>query len=140
MIKGRHCKMMKEDGEQCGGMAITGSDYCFMHAEETKEEAQEARIRGGQQTYRRIKQLSPIQISKIEDIVNLMEETINLVREQGAEVTQFARVMAQCSKVVIDAITQGEIEQRLMRVEQKLDEQGKRDEYRIPATLQGAYK
>lgn len=74
------CKF-KVKGKQCDAPAMKNSDYCFFHSEKYEKERKEAQSRGGQaNAITVITPLPPMEIKAPQDVVNLLEDTINQVR------------------------------------------------------------
>ncbi len=76
------CISQASNGTPCDANAINGDKHCYFHSPKVSEEARRsAQSRGGRANEIRIKNPLPaIQISKVGDVVKLLEETVNLVR------------------------------------------------------------
>ena len=76
------CQHKKQNKQPCQANAINGSEFCYMHSPNvSQEEKREAQARGGKANKIVIKNTLPaIQVSKPDDVVSLLVETINQVR------------------------------------------------------------
>ncbi len=76
------CKHEKQNNQPCQANAIKGSEFCYMHNPDvSQEEKRETQARGGKANKIMIKNTLPaIKVSKPDDVVGLLVETINQVR------------------------------------------------------------
>ena len=114
------CKLIKENGEQCGANAMKNSDYCFTHNPEVEEEKQLARVKGGQNNALVVGEIIeeyPIRTS--EDVIKLMEDTINLVKRGTLDI-RVANTIGYLAGVSQKSIKDKEVEQRLKTIEESL--------------------
>ena len=79
MIAKRTCTHVKDDGNPCEAVPVSGSEYCFFHDPKMREEHQQATSKGG--SARQFKGgLPPVAIDKPEDVCTLLAQTINELR------------------------------------------------------------
>ncbi|MFA5839976.1 MAG: hypothetical protein WC890_04895 [Candidatus Margulisiibacteriota bacterium] len=99
------CKQIKTDNIQCNAKAMQNSDYCYLHNPEIpEEEKRQAQARGGENRPHRIdKPLSIIEINEPKDVVVLLADTINSVR-QGEMDVKLANCLGVLSGQMIRAI------------------------------------
>lgn len=118
--KSNQCRGLKQDGERCGARPIAGGRYCFFHAPGLEERRQEVRRAGGITRTRRIAVL-PVDtpdapLKTIGDVSALMAETINHTR-RGQLDPRVANALGYLAGILLKSLEQGEIEERLMRLE-----------------------
>lgn len=75
------CKFIKPDKNQCNAFAIKGDDYCFFHSEKQQKARSEAVMKGGKSLKRSYGNSEPVIISNAGDVVRLLEDTINDLRQ-----------------------------------------------------------
>lgn len=111
------CKAKNKQGDQCGAWAIHGSGYCFIH-DPNQKEARALAVRKGGQAIKKIKiNLAPVEFSGgVTDIVNLLAETINAVRE-GKMNTRKANTIGYLANFLLKALESGDLEERLEKIE-----------------------
>ncbi len=97
---------------------MRNSDYCYLHNPEiSQEEKLEAQTRGGQNRSLKVYQpLPPVKIEKTSDIMTLLTDTINQVR-QGELDCRVANSIGYLAGVAIKAYETSELEERLERIE-----------------------
>jgi len=71
------CSFKKPDGQQCGGHAVNGSQYCFSHDPASSEAKLDAVKKGGASRQRH---LEPFEIKSVHDLPSLLADTMNQVR------------------------------------------------------------
>ena len=77
----KQCKYINEETkEQCNSFALKGSDYCFSHDPKNKDEKQKAVLKGGKALKKVRLNLPVVPIRTPDDVITILEETINLVR------------------------------------------------------------
>lgn len=110
------CNFIKPDGNQCEANAMENSQYCFSHNPETAEEKKAAVIKGGLSPKKNTLDLPPVEIKSVQDVVKLLEDTINRVR--GGEMpTNTANCVGYLGGHIIRALETSEIEKRLEELE-----------------------
>ncbi len=97
---------------------MRNSDYCYLHNPEiSQEEKLEAQTRGGQNRSLKVYQpLPPVRIEKTSDIMKLLTDTINQVR-QGELDCRIGNTIGYLAGVAIKAYETSELEERLERIE-----------------------
>jgi hypothetical protein len=75
------CNYIKENGEQCNASPMKGCNYCFSHNPDTKIEKHLAVVKGGFASKRVELGLEPVSIKTPQEISQLLENTINEVRD-----------------------------------------------------------
>jgi len=116
------CKYIKPNGEQCQANAVLNSEYCFSHSPEHKDQKALAVTKGG--LGRRLVQEygQRIDIKTPEDIRNLLEETINMIRTGQMPCSQPANSIGFLARCWLDAndaaITKAKIDEILVRLEE----------------------
>ena len=75
------CSFKSKKGKGCSAKPISGSEQCFFHSPEHEKQRLEAQSRGGKANAIMVKEpLPPVVISETQDVVKLLEDTINRVR------------------------------------------------------------
>ena len=94
------------------------SDYCYLHNPNiSKKEKLDAQTRGGQNRSLRVYQpLPPVKIEKTSDIMALLTDTINQVR-QGELDCRTGNTIGYLAGVAIKAYETSELEERLDKIE-----------------------
>jgi hypothetical protein len=114
------CKHIKDNGE--GGNAnAMDNGYCYLHNPDIPEEQKQlARIKGGENNLVLVGDIMPVtSIKTNKDIVDLMEDVINRVR-QGTLDIRIANTIGYLAGVSQKAIKETEVEERLKRIEEIL--------------------
>lgn len=115
------CSYIKTDGSQCKAFAISNSNYCFFHVANGAA-ARFAGSRGGRKAVAlaRKKRLppGPVNLRCIEDILSLLEGSINEVRKGQVE-SRVANSVGYLANILIKAIEQGELQRRVQALEQR---------------------
>lgn len=112
------CQAVKLDGSRCQAAALQGSGFCFFHDPAKAAERQAAQSHGGSQN--RMKTLDAdapdVKVETCQDVVALVSETINQVRK-GQLDPRVANAVGYLANVLIKAVEQGELEDRLTDLE-----------------------
>ena len=83
------CQFKNENGKPCNAYAMEGAQQCFFHhsGSKIKDKRQEARSRGGQANSIVVKEsLPPMELKGANDVVLLLEDTINRIRSGELDV------------------------------------------------------
>ena len=122
----RQCRAMTADGSRCKAAALTGSDFCFFHDPDRAEERREAQILGGRQGKARTlaEDEADLPIESSQDVVRLLSDTINQVRK-GQLDPRVANAVGYLSNVLLKAVEQGDLEDRLAALEAVVDSRRK---------------
>lgn len=115
----KRCKFLKPDGTRCKAWAMTDSDFCFTHNPEMKEAKKEAVIRGGKSPKKNYNPLEPIEIKDNKDVVKLIAQTINEVR-QGIIDVRVANCIFYGSGQLIKALEIADLERRIEEIEKTI--------------------
>ena len=117
------CQFRKTDGKPCGANAQAGKTLCVFHDPSRAADGRRARRAGGINRSRTAPALSPetphspLHTSK--DVSALLGEIINLVL-RGQLDSRKANAVAYMSSVLLRALEQGPMEDRLARLEASL--------------------
>ena len=111
------CQQMT-DKKQCGASAMRGSQYCYLHNPEISgEEKLETQTRGGENRRLKVYQpLIPIKIEKTGDVMKLLTDTINQVR-QGSLDCRIGNTIGYLAGIALKAYETSELESRLEKLE-----------------------
>ncbi len=74
------CQFIKPKKERCNAKILKGEKYCFYHSDKTKRARLEASSKGGTLSRKNNLDLSPKTIEKPSDILEIVAETLNLLR------------------------------------------------------------
>ena len=107
-------------GAACGGYAVDGSAFCFVHDPDQAAKRDDARRRGGQAGRVATLPESAVAVRSLTDVVGLVEETINDVRAGRVDV-RVANAVGYLANVAIKAIAQSDVEARLDALESVLE-------------------
>ena len=117
------CIFEKDNGKRCEAHQMEKSQYCYLHNPEiSSEKKKQAQSKGGKSNAMRVNTpLSPVSISEPEDVVLLLEETINLVRAGEIDV-KVGNCLGVLSGQLLKAIEVSQIKNRVEVIERVLME------------------
>lgn len=117
------CKYLKENNEQCQANSMVNSDYCYLHNPNiTKEEKQLVQSQGGKANNIKIdEELPEIEIKSTNDVVKLLEDTVNRVRKGQIDI-RIANTLAYIAGHLIKALEISDVGKRLERFERVIYE------------------
>jgi hypothetical protein len=122
------CKYVTPKGNQCKANAVHGSLFCFFHDPEKKMEQEQARLKGGKQGKRTVlKDAENIRITKLGDVIRLLNQTINQVRRGDLD-HKVANSVAYLSNVLVKTFEGEELQNRLEKLEEQVHKNGPRKE------------
>ena len=114
------CQIRKEDGSSCGANAQPTNSLCVFHDPARAIEGQRARQAGGLSRTRPAAVLAPETpdhpVGTTKDVANLLGDSINRLR-RGELDPKVANAMGYLASVLLRALEQGPIEERLARLE-----------------------
>lgn len=113
------CAYIKTNGQQCQANAKKDSGYCFSHDPESKDAHQLAVVKGGQAKKRKELDLPAVVTRTPQDVVSLLEETINLVRNGTIDPALGNSLGFLCSHL-LKAMEAANLDDRLEMVESVL--------------------
>ncbi len=114
------CSFIKPNGERCGANAMVDSPFCFSHNPEAVEAKMEAVVRGGLAARKNGEQLEPIEIRSVEDVISLIEDTINRIRTTDMSHQQ-ANSIGYLSGIILKALEADSLESRLNNIQNVLE-------------------
>jgi hypothetical protein len=115
------CTFVKSNNERCSANAIKDSYFCYWHDPNiSEEEKKKAQILGGQGNRIRIKEPLPeLKINETSDIIVLLEDTINRVRNGSLDL-KLGKGIAYIASILLRALEISDIENRLEYIEVEL--------------------
>lgn len=113
------CKYIRPDKTRCKGYAVRGDDYCFFHSEKYRKLRKEAVLKGGNSLKRNYGKSDEIIISCSTDVLKLLEQTINDLRQVKTSV-KIANTIGYLSGIALKAIEQSDLEKRMEILEYAL--------------------
>lgn len=113
-----NCQFIKEDGNQCQGFPMNGTKYCYLHNPDISEkEKKEIQAKGGRNTKIRVLDpLAPISLQEPENILELLGDTINRVRD-GSMDTNIANCIGYLSGQALKAFEISELKRKVELLE-----------------------
>lgn len=120
MMNKNFCKFIKTGDEKCEAWAMTDSNFCFSHNPEMEEAKKEAVIKGGQSPKKNFNPLPPVKIKDNKDVVKLVSQVINEVR-QGVVDVRVANCLFYGSGMLIRALEISDLEERIGKLEEALN-------------------
>jgi hypothetical protein len=119
-----NCKYIKPDGTRCNMKAIKGSNLCFTHNPQYKDQKELAVKTGGlnRRSYFNIGDFREINTPK--DIRDIIGEAINLLRVGNLPSNSPANSLAYLCKVWLEAHEASEVEAKIEEMEDRLDKAG----------------
>lgn len=117
----KKCRFIKPDGTKCEAWAMSNSEFCYLHNPEiSNEEKREIQSRGGQANKIKVLEpLPPIEIKKGEDVIFLLEDTINKVRA-GEMDLRVANCIGYLAGHLLRAIETTKLEDRIETIERAI--------------------
>ena len=120
--KAPRCKARTASGARCKARPLVGKAYCFWHDPDKSEDRREAGRTGGQKG--RCRTLPPnapdFSIECAQDVAGLLTRTINQTL-RGEIDPKVANAVGYLSGVILRDREQGEIEERIARIEAALE-------------------
>lgn len=115
------CIFIKEDGQQCEGFAIKGSEYCLSHDPNSEElRAERAKMGGKSNSSQYIDiPLEPVKIKSATDILEILENTVNEVRT-GKITIKAANTIGYLLGIAIKVYQVSELEMKLDNINKVL--------------------
>jgi hypothetical protein len=118
------CEVRKKDGSLCGANRQRGKQVCVFHDPTKQADGRRARRAGGlaRSTLARVlpADTPPIPLNSSKDVVGLLAESINQAR-RGELDPRVANTIGFLSGVLLKALEQGLVEERLLKVEAALE-------------------
>ena len=122
---GGACHGTNRKGEACNAGTRAGSNYCFFHDPAMAEERQKARKRGGRARHGRKvgstgEDFPPVCLDTVADVLSYLSQAANdLVRLENS--VSRNRAMAQLASVAVSVLEVGQMEERLVALEEALN-------------------
>lgn len=112
------CAFVKENRDQCQAHPMKDSAFCYTHNPDISvEDKKDAQVRGGKGNAIKLSSSLPVlQLTRAQDVVTLLEDTINRVRSGELDIRIGNTIGYLCGHL-IKAIEVAEIEQRVLKVE-----------------------
>lgn len=119
----KKCSFVKSNGKSCGALPMRGMSFCYFHNPEVSaKEKRDHQSKGGKQKLCRIsKPLKPLQIKTSNDILGLLEITINQVRDGSIDV-KIANSLGFLANHFLKAFEVSALEKRVGALEKKSKE------------------
>ena len=121
----RVCRFRQPDGKRCQAKPIRDSAYCFWHDPAKSDARKDAGRIGGLRGRARTLSLDTpdFRVSNAESIVELLSKTVNQTL-RGEIDPKVSNAIGYLSSVILRAKEQGEIEERVAKIEETLKTQG----------------
>ncbi|MEK7458333.1 MAG: hypothetical protein AAB612_02505 [Patescibacteria group bacterium] len=116
------CQSTKSNGKPCKAQAVNESEFCFSHDPALREAKLEAVTNGGKARRQYLSINHPIEIKTIEDIKQLLAETIQGVWAGTISARQPANTLGFLARCYLDVYEKIEVEGRIIAIEKKLEE------------------
>jgi len=125
----KKCRFIKPDGAKCEAWAMSDSEFCYLHNPDISEkEKKEIQSKGGQANKIKVLEpLQPIALKEGEDVILLLEDTINKVRTGEIDL-KVANCIGYLAGHLMKAIETAKLEGRVEIIERAILE--KRKSYR----------
>ena len=125
----KRCRFIKTDKQKCKAWAMSDSEFCYFHNPDISEaEKKEIQSKGGQANKIKVlKPLLPITIKQGDDVILLLEDTINKVRAGEIDL-RVANSIGYLAGHLLKAIEIAKLEGRVEIIERAILE--KRKSYR----------
>lgn len=113
------CEFIKSDKKRCNANAVNDHNFCYFHSGKTKFNLKNSAAKGGKTPKKVFKPLSPVNINKPTDILNLLGTVICEVRSGDIDV-RVANCLGFLSSHMLKAFEVCELEDRLKKVEEAI--------------------
>lgn len=116
------CEFRKKDGTICGANAQLGKQVCVFHDPARASDGRRARRAGGlSRSAPRVlpADIPPVQLNSCKDVAGVLAESISQVR-QGELDPRIANATGYLAGILLKALEQGVIEDRLRKIEDAL--------------------
>lgn len=116
------CTSKNDNGKPCNAHAMKGEELCFFHhsKEGNRQKLKEAQSRGGKAKTIVVKEpLSPMELKETQDVILLLEDTINRVRSGELDV-KIGNCIGVLSGQLIKAIEVSSIANRVEIIERAI--------------------
>ena len=119
---GRGCQAVTRAGSGCRNNASHGSDFCFFHDPKLAEERKHAQRLGGSRSQRQFlpPDTSDVDLKTPEDVRILISDTVSRLRRGELE-PKVCSTIGYLAQVGLKSIEQGDLEERIRRMEETLD-------------------
>ncbi|MDP2672156.1 MAG: hypothetical protein Q8O68_01450 [Candidatus Daviesbacteria bacterium] len=114
------CKHVKTNGTQCQAKPVKGSEYCFRHNKDFKEQSIQASRKGGLNRRLQGAYGDSVKLTTPHDVTKFLGLVINNVWT-GKIPVQVGTSMGFLTRCWLDAYEASDVEVKLKRIEQKLD-------------------
>lgn len=119
------CEFRKKNGDRCGADSQTGDSLCVFHDPARASDGQRARRAGGV-TRSRVAAVLPSDtpdhpLGNVSDVSALLTDSINRLR-RGQLDPRVANAMGYLTSVLLRALEQGPVQERLAKIEAALAE------------------
>lgn len=91
---------------------MAGNDYCFTHNPEVQGDKKLAVLKGGLALKKNERQLEPVKVRTIEDVLTLVEDTINRIRTEPMT-HQKANSIGFLANIALKVLEVGELDDKL---------------------------
>jgi hypothetical protein len=116
------CQFQKKDGTICGANAQLGNDLCVFHDPLRKSDGDRARRAGGLARSKPAvlaMDVPDAPLGTFKDVSNLLAESLSQVRH-GQLDPRIANAVGYLSGILLKALEQGAVEERLLKIEAAL--------------------
>lgn len=116
------CTYLKANGDQCQANAMKNAEYCFTHNPATREQHAAAVTEGGKNSSKKdLINLDPLQLRDPDNAIDLLEQTINGVRD-GSIPPNIANTVGYLTGHLLKAIEAADLSKRLETIERVIFE------------------
>lgn len=124
-ISATRCKAKTKTGEDCGGYAQAGSEYCYTHDPSRASERAAARKLGGhnRQTPHSTPYSGPRQVRTLADVLQVLDYILGEALQLENSINR-GRLLVSIAAEFTNAIKTGEMENRLIALEEILKARG----------------
>lgn len=121
------CRQIKSGGSRCQAKRMTGSDFCFFHNPKAASKRTAARRAGGMKSRPTVLDgdTPDLPLKNAEDVAALLALTINQVR-RGELDPKISNAVGYLTGILLKAIEQGDVEERLQSLEAIVKQQDSR--------------
>jgi len=114
------CEFIKENKLQCNAKAMKEQKFCYFHSQKAATARKKSATKGGKASSKNNLNLGNTRINGLSDVLGLLEETVNLLRN-GKVHTNYVKAVSGTCNIYVKVYEKEELEKRIIALEQLAD-------------------
>lgn len=114
------CEFIKTNNSQCNAKAMKQQKLCYFHSQKAASAHKNSAAKGGKASSKNNLKLGNTTISGLTDVLGLLEETVNLLRN-GEVHTNYVNAVSSVCNTYVKVYEKEELEKRILALEQLAD-------------------